>query len=72
MSLQLVMKTIRRHESARVGLLLVAPALVILLVFQVLPVFYTLRLSMAEGLDSRRPASLVSKTITVSLQISNF
>ncbi|MCA9900897.1 MAG: sugar ABC transporter permease [Ardenticatenaceae bacterium] len=49
MSLQLVMKTIRRHESARVGLLLVAPALVILLVFQVLPVFYTLRLSMAEG-----------------------
>jgi alpha-glucoside transport system permease protein len=49
MSSQQVVNTIRRHESAWAGLLLVAPALAAVLVFQVIPVFYTLRLSVAEG-----------------------
>jgi alpha-glucoside transport system permease protein len=40
---------IRRRESAWAGLLLVAPALVAVFVFQVLPIFYTFRLSVAEG-----------------------
>lgn len=42
-------RSLDRHESILAGGLLAAPAVLLVLVFQVLPVFYTLRLSMAEG-----------------------
>ncbi len=41
--------SIKKRESAVAGLLLVAPALILVLLFLVLPIFYTLRLSVAEG-----------------------
>ena len=41
--------SIKKRESAGAGLLLVAPALILVLLFLVLPIFYTLRLSVAEG-----------------------
>lgn len=42
-------RSLLRNESAKAGLLLIAPALALVLLFQVLPVVYTLRLSVAEG-----------------------
>jgi ABC-type sugar transport system permease subunit len=46
-----MMGTIRnqRRESAWAGLLLVAPALILVIVFLLIPILYTLRLSVAEG-----------------------
>ncbi len=49
MSMHMSVKTRQRLQSIGPGLFLVAPALIVVLVFQVLPVLYTLRLSMAEG-----------------------
>ncbi|MFZ2097629.1 MAG: sugar ABC transporter permease [Anaerolineales bacterium] len=49
MSVKSAVNTFRRSESARSGLLFVIPALVLVLLFLVLPILYTIRLSVAKG-----------------------
>lgn len=49
MSIKSIKQKYRRHESVISGSLLTLPGLILLVIFQIAPIFYTLRLSVAKG-----------------------